>query len=145
MLDSDNVLLLRPVAEGHGFQAAAVAHGRRDLIGASVHYLDKTDPEQFATFFQASAMPRLAEMGVHPIAHLITHEGPNNFRLPIREHDRVYVWFTRWNSVKDEEDFTARWSALSGWRDDAPESVLPALMRKPERLRLLPTPRSVLR
>jgi hypothetical protein len=58
--------------------------------------------------------------------------------------DRVYVWFARWSSAEDEEHFCARWAALSGWRDGAPDSVLPGLMRKPERLRLSPTPRSAL-
>jgi hypothetical protein len=145
MLDSDNVLLLRPASEDYGFQGVTVAHDPSHIIGARIYYLDTTDPEQFTAFFARSLMPRLIEMGVHPIARLITHGAANNFRLPVREHDRVYVWFARWNSVKEEEDFSARWSALSGWRDDAPESVLPALMHKPERLRLSPTARSALR
>ena len=44
-----------------------------------------------------------------------------------------------------EGAFNERFDALSGWRDAAPEAVLPALMRKPERLRLVPTLRSELR
>lgn len=36
-------------------------------------------------------------------------------------------------------------AAEAGWRDAAPEAVLPALMRKPEGLRLTPTARSRLR
>jgi hypothetical protein len=85
-------------------------------------------------------------MDVRPIARFVTHGAANNFpKLAIREHDRVYVWFARWSSAEDEEHFCARWAALSGWRDGAPDSVLPGLMRKPERLRLSPTPRSALR
>lgn len=85
-------------------------------------------------------------MGVSPIGRLVTHGAPNNFpKLPIREHDRVYIWFARWSSAEEEEGFSARCAALSGWRDGAPESVLPGLMRKPERLRLAPTARSALR
>jgi hypothetical protein len=91
-------------------------------------------------------VPLLAELGASPIARFVTHGATNNFpKLPLREHDRVYVWFARWNSVEDEEHFSERWAALSGWRDGATDSVLPALMRKPERLRLSPTARSALR
>ena len=80
------------------------------------------------------------------MARLVTEEAPNNFpRLPIREHDRTFIWFARWADLPAENAFVARFSALSGWRDAAPESVLPALMRKPERLRLMPTRLSALR
>jgi hypothetical protein len=90
-------------------------------------------------------LPRVAELGARPIGQFITESAANNFRLPIREHDHVFVWFAHWDTVKDEEDFSRRWSQVTGWRDQAPEAMLPALMRKPERLRLAPTVRSELR
>jgi hypothetical protein len=145
MLDSDNVLLLRPAIDGHAFQTQTTGDPSEHVIGARIYYLNTTQPESFSRFFDQAVVPRLSAMNVHPIARFLTHSGPNNFRLPIREHEPVYVWFARWNSVQDEEDFSRRWSALSGWRDGAPEDVLPALMRKPERLRLSPTARSALR
>jgi hypothetical protein len=58
---------------------------------------------------------------------------------------RAVLWFARWANVRDEAAFVAAFSSLSGWRDSAPDAVLPALMRKPERLRLLPTAGSALR
>jgi hypothetical protein len=145
MVDSDNVLLLRPAGERQGFAATSEAPGTAHVIGARIHYLDTVDPERFAAFFDRSIRPRLADMGVRPIACFVTEGAANNFRLPIRERDRVYVWFARWNSLRDEEEFSARWSALSGWRDNAPEAILASLMRKPERLRLAPTASSALR
>jgi hypothetical protein len=145
MLDSDNVLLLRPAGEGQGFEPTSGGRGAPHVIGARIHYLDTVDPVRFASFFDRSIRPRLADLGVRPIARFITEGAANNFRLPIREHDRVYVWFARWNSLRDEEEFSARWSASSGWRDDAPEAILAGLMRKPERLRLAPTASSALR
>jgi hypothetical protein len=70
----------------------------------------------------------------------------NNYpRLPVREHDRTFIWFARRPTVAAQEAFVARSSALSGWRDSAPDSMLPALMGKPEGLRLAPTERSALR
>jgi hypothetical protein len=147
MLDSDNVLLLRSSGPGATLAAAAApAAAPGGLIGATIYYLDRTDPGQFVRFFEQAMLPRLAELGVRPIARFITEEAPNDYpRLPVRDHDRTFVWFARWANVQDEAAFVAAFSSLSGWRDSAPEAVLPALMRKPERLRLLPTSRSALR
>jgi hypothetical protein len=147
MLDSDNVLLLRPVGPRQGFAPQAASHtGSESIIGATIYYLGSVDAMQFAQFFERSVLPHVVAAGVQPIARLVTEEAPNNFpRLPIRELDRTFIWFARWADPSAENAFVARLSALSGWRDAAPESVLPALMRKPERLRLMPTSRSALR
>ena len=146
MVDSDNVLLLRPASAGSGFSPLLGAAGHsQHVIGARIYYLDSVDSEQFTVFFTGSMLPRLAELGARPIGQFVTEGAANNFRLPIREHDHVFVWFARWDTTKDEEDFSTRWSQVSGWRDEAPAAMLPALMRKPERLRLAPTVRSELR
>jgi hypothetical protein len=147
MLDSDNVLLLRPIGPGPAFSRQAAPHAATDgIIGATIHYLGTSDAMQFAHFFEQAVLPHLAAQGVRPIACLVTEEAANNFaRLPIREHDRTFIWFARWANPSAESAFAARFSALSGWRDGAPDSILPAFMRKPERLRLMPTSRSALR
>jgi hypothetical protein len=145
MLDSDNVLLLRPAGPGHGFTAQAGGAAGGEIIGAMIHYLGSVDALQFAQFFERSVLPHLNAAGIQPISRLVSEEAPNNFpRLPVRE-DRTFVWFVRWANPGAEESFVTRFSAVSGWRDGAPDSVLPALMRKPERLRLAPTRRSELR
>jgi hypothetical protein len=147
MLDSDNVLLLRPAGPGQGFATQTAARtGADSIIGATIYYLGDADAMQFAQFFERAVLPHLAAAGAQPIARLVTEEAPNNFpRLQIREHDRTFVCFARWADLSAEIEFVARFSAISGWRDSAPESVLSAFMRKPERLRLKPTSRSVLR
>ena len=104
------------------------------------------DPAAFAAYFDKTILPRIVESGATPIARLLTEDAANNFpRLPVREHERVFIWFARWPTAAAESAFTARFDALSGWRDATPESILPALMRKPERLRLAPTATSELR
>jgi hypothetical protein len=130
-----------------GFQKTATRDASPGgIIGAMIYYLGDVDLAQFERFFEQAVLPQLAAQGVTPIARLVTEESPNNFpRLPVREHERTFIWFARWTSPAAEEAFIARFDALSGWRDAAPEAVLPALMRKPERLRLAPTPRSALR
>jgi hypothetical protein len=146
MIDSDNVLLLRPAAPGQGFSHPAAPNGGADAIfGATIHYLGSVDAAQFVAFFQNTIAPAVTAAGVRPIACLVTEESANNFpRLPLREQ-RSFVWFAHWRSAAEHAEFLSRFSALSGWRDAAPEAILPALMQKPERLRLAPTQRSALR
>lgn len=147
MLDSDNVLMLRPAAAGAGLPVEPSPHQSPEgIIGATIHYLGRVDSAQFTRFFNDAILPQLTAAGVRPIARFVTEESPNNYpRLPIREHDRAFVWFARWPSVAAEEAFVAKFRAVSGWRDSAPEAVLPALMQKPERLRLAPATHSPLR
>jgi hypothetical protein len=147
MIDSDNVLLLRPAAPGTGFPErlpnAAASGG---VIGATIYYLRGVDSAQFARLFDEVMLPQVRAAGTQPLARFVSEETPNNFpRLPIRDHDRVFVWFAQWSSIGAEDAFVAKLRGLSGWRDSVPDAVLPALMEKPERLRLAPTPRSVLR
>ena len=147
MLDSDNVLLLHPSAPALGFGAdRTVRTPTGGIIGATIHYLGPVTTAQFVQFFEQSMLPRLKESGAQRIASFVTEESANNFpRLPVREHERAFIWFGRWASVSEEAASAARVAAWTGWRDSAPEALYPALMRKPERLRLAPTDRSALR
>ncbi|HZT00864.1 MAG TPA: NIPSNAP family protein [Steroidobacteraceae bacterium] len=147
MIDSDNVLLLRPAGPGLGFAAqpseTAASGG---IIGATLYYLHDVDAAQFTRVFDQTILPHLVSAGARPFARLVAEESPNNFpRLPIRERDRTFVWFARWPDVAAEDAFVTAFRKVSGWRDSIPDAVLPALMQKPERLRLAPTARSVLR
>jgi hypothetical protein len=146
MLDSDNVLLLQPAGAGQGFRETIASNAQpAGIVGAVIYYLGDVNASDFANFFAQAVSPQLAALGVRPIARLVSEESPNNFpRLPVREHERTFIWFARWTAAAAEETFFARFAGLSGWRDAAPEAVLPALMRKPERLRLAPTRRSEL-
>jgi hypothetical protein len=146
MIDSDNVLLLRALSPQPKFsQTVTNASGSDPVYGVTIYYLGGVDTVQFAHFFDQTVLPHLNALGAHPMAILATNEVPNNFPpLPVREHDRVFLWIARWPSVADYESFSSQMRAWSGWRDAAPESVLPALMRKPEQLRLKPTAGSML-
>jgi hypothetical protein len=118
----------------------------RSVIGATIYYLEGVESQAFSHFFDRTMLPQLAAAGVYPIARLISEESPNNYRrLAIRGGDRVFVWLGRWTSESAAGSFAAHEPLASGWRDAAPEALLPAFMRKPERLRLAPTRRSLLR
>jgi len=146
MIDSDNILLLRTLSSQSKFpRTVANASVSNAVYGVTIYYLGGVDTVQFADFFDHTVLPHLNALGAHPMATFATSEVPNNFpRLPVREHDRVFLWIARWPSIADYESFSAQMRAWSGWRDAVPETVLPALMRKPEQLRLTPTTRSML-
>lgn len=135
MVDSDNVLLLRPRPE---FRERPDFTLRGDqLLLASIHYLGPTPSEAFVDFFKNAMLPPLIASGAAPISILETESSANNFpALPVREGEKVLVWLGRFPDRAALHRFEHAWTGQSGWRDAAPASVLPALMRKPERLRL---------
>lgn len=147
MLDSDNVLLLKPVSADSGFGSDSAKTANNDeIIGANIYYIGDVDEQAFVKFFDESMLPHITKLGASPIARFVTERSPNNFpALPVREHDRVFIWFARWPNVEAENAFATHFHALSGWRDNTPEALFPALMRKPERLRLAPNAKSELR
>jgi NIPSNAP len=143
MIDSDNVLLLRRVGNAG---APAPSAGPAGILTAHIHYLGLTTPARFAEVFDRALRPRLADFGVTPFATFATETAANSFlRLPVREGEPVFVWLARWPDERAVAAFEASFAGLSGWRDAVPAAALPALMRKPERLRLAPTETSALR
>jgi hypothetical protein len=145
MIDSGNVLLLRPASRGQGFaELPAKDSAAGGVFGADIYYLDDAPVAQFSEFFDTILVPHFTAAGGRLVARLTTEAARNDSRLPVREHDRTYVCITRWTHPEAHDAFVRRYSGLSGWRDSAPDAILPALMRKPERLRLQPTARSPL-
>ncbi|HEY6619771.1 MAG TPA: NIPSNAP family protein [Steroidobacteraceae bacterium] len=144
MIDSANVLLLRPICTGQSFAELPAKNVPGGMFGADIYYLDAAPLIQFSQFFDRILAPVISAAGGQLVARLTTEEAHNDSRLPVREHDRTYVCITRWAHPEMHEKFVRHYASLSGWRDSAPEAILPALMRKPERLRLSPTWRSLL-
>lgn len=142
MIDSDNVLLLRPS------RPAAFASGGREgegMYALRVHDLGAASGAEFADRFTASRRPQLEALGADIVATFVSESAPNDFpALPVRS-DRVFAWLGRWPDSDAEAAFDARLASISGWRDPWPPALLPALARKPERIRLAPTDRSPLR
>ena len=143
MRDSDNVLLLR-LLTGHLGPRDLGAPG--SVYSLNIHYLDRIDGGRFAAFFEETMRPLLEQAGIDVFATLATEIRPNNFpRLPVREAEQVFVWVAAHRSVADLDASERRLSALQGWRDTVPDDILAAFMRKPERLRMIPTAVSALR
>jgi quinol monooxygenase YgiN len=160
MIDSDNVLLLRPVTARSGFPPPAAArppagHGTAaqshdpaapSRVLVTLYYRDRPFDDAFADFFDRQARPVLTEAGATPLACLQTEHAENTFpALPVRTGENVFAWLARFPSPARLDDHLGRIERSAQWRD----RVLPALSAlitgAPQRLRLAPTARSQLR
>lgn len=147
MLDSDNVLLLRPLST---FDLALpeerepAAGG--SLVAATIHYLDRTAVLAFADFFTHEMAPRIEQAEARIAGAFATLHAPNSFpALPVREGESVLLWLARFEDERALDAFDVRLDALPDPRANASPEVMRQLMRKSERLRLAPTSRSLLR
>jgi NIPSNAP len=133
IVDSDNALLLHAVP-GAAFAGPLPADG---VLRASVRSLSGVDALAFARWFDERAVPLITECGADAAARYVSEHEENNFAaLPVRD-DAVFVWFAQFPDVQAERAFGRALAAQTGWRDDCPAEILPALMRKPEVLRLV--------
>lgn len=151
--DNDNVLLLRPATADSGF---ADAKGPRPpagaplpapgMIVATIYYLWKDADEGFARFFHDEAAPRMAAAGLPVLGIYVPEKTPNNFpRLPVRQSEKVLVWFTRVPDQAAWEKAQAKLAADPAWKGSLAARLAGYQERAAQRLRLLPTPRSLLR
>ncbi|HET9835567.1 MAG TPA: NIPSNAP family protein [Rhodanobacteraceae bacterium] len=152
MIDSDNVLLLRPVAPHAGFdltgQTRVPVYRREiseELIVATLYAFDAPVDRDFLDFFAEQVGPALATTGAAPIACFATEYAANNFpALPVREGEHVFVWFA---AFTDHAAYARHLAALvvsPEWQALAP-ALRRQLLAPPRTLRLAPTARSLLR
>ena len=141
MIDSDNVLLLRPLAAGRGFARAVT---RRAPVGAvalpDARVLAGICPlEAPADDALGRALDEaLADAGIVPIARLETEPAENTFpRLPLRTGEHVLVWFARFDGDDALRAAQARLAASPRWT-----AFVETLRSPPEALVLAPTARS---
>ncbi|MER7505421.1 NIPSNAP family protein [Nonomuraea pusilla] len=138
MIDSDDVLLLRPVPGSPGLTAAerppaGSGEPPSSLYVATVHHVEPGGSGRFAELFAREAAPALTVGGVTPVAWLESEHAENTFpRLPVREDANVFVWFARFERPEDEREVEL--PMLDGLATAAPD-----------RFRLRPTTRSALR
>jgi NIPSNAP protein len=152
MIDSDNVLLLRPAGSGAGFAQAPTprapvgATARPDSrVLATIYAFDGPVDDALRRFFEDELMPALADAGLAPIARLETEPAENTFpRLPVRTGEHVLVWFARFDNADALRAAEARLAASPRWAALKPK-LEKTLKSPPERLVLEPTARSRLR
>ncbi|HXU74130.1 MAG TPA: NIPSNAP family protein [Polyangia bacterium] len=136
MIDSDNVLLLRPVEPG-----AVATTARAGFFVATVYLLSRPATSGFARLFDERVRPLLVESGAPPIARLVTEYGANEFpQLPVRA-EHAFVWLAAFDDEAAAERCLARVAASPAWRDVEP-ALRAELVAPPQRLRLSPTAHS---
>jgi hypothetical protein len=122
MIDSDNVLLLRPTGAASGMPSLEVGTA---LVVATIYLLKSAVDAEFNRFFETRAMPLLAETGAPVIARFQTEDAPNNFpALPVREGEHAFVWFAAFADAHDYERH------LAGVRGRWMEIVEPELAKR---------------
>jgi hypothetical protein len=148
IIDNDNVLLLNPVNSSSGFKLPSRHSGiTGGLVIANVYHIDPTDEKQieFVEFFEKTVTPLLDEAGIPIIASFVVEKQANSYpRLPAREGEHAFVWFSRFPNEASHEQAQAALAAVPAWRDSV-EVQLGARIREPQTLRLSPTDRSRLR
>jgi len=157
MIDSDNVLLLRSATTRSGFPAPGAARrpaahttdgdaAAPSRILITIYYRDQPFDQAFADFFDRQARPVLIETGAVPLACLQTEHAENTFpALPVRTGENVFVWLARFPSPAHLRDHLHQIEASGDWRDRVVPALSAMITGAPQRLRLVPTARSLLR
>jgi hypothetical protein len=152
MIDSDNVLLLRPARAGAGI---ALAERRRAPVGATIlpharvvatisPLAAAADARRIA-LFDGVVAPALEAAGARLLGSYVTEASRNTFpRLPVREGERVFVWFVSFADDAAYAQHRARLEAPGAWRDEIEPCWAQGLAGAPEVLRLGPTARSLI-
>jgi hypothetical protein len=150
MIDSDDVLQLRPCRPAGGFVPprrseidGRAAHG---VLLAHLHHLRDPDPSAFLAFFERAWAPRLWDASLAIGASYVTDARPNSFpALPVREGESVFLWFSRHADVQRADEARARIEEALDWSPAFAAEHAAFLARDSETLRLVPTARSRLR
>ena len=153
MIDSDDVLLLRPVSTHGGFPDPLA--GRPPLghttpppscVLATIYYRDRPFDEEFTQFFDRCVRPELAGAGAQLLACLQTEYAHNTFpALPVREGENVFVWFALFPGLEQLSGHLDRLERSARWQAQVRPALSALLTDPPQQLRLAPTARSLIR
>lgn len=144
MIDTDDVLLLRPARAGTMVDLDPSVRGTpaSSVVVATIHYLPAPPDDELVRFFDGTVLPLLEKAGATPLALLQTEYAENDFAgLPVRTGEHVLIVLTSFPGPDAHAAHEDRLGALPEWRD----TVQPRLPGKVERLTLTPTDRSMLR
>lgn len=147
MVDSDNVLLLRPAWDGAGLPVAQrpadSAHSPpAGMLEVSVFHLHQPADSALVGLCRHTLNPLLQQAGANAVGWYVTETAANNFpRLPVREGEHVLVGLALFDSAQAFADFLS-----SGvWSREAQPLLDTYLARPTQSLRLAPTARSAIR
>jgi hypothetical protein len=150
MIDSDNVLLLRPARPASGFslenaerQAPGARENPRGLVVATIYHLKDGTGHNFVDFFEREIQSLLTKAGTSIVACFVTENHPNTFpALTVREAANVFAWFSVFPDQTAYQQDAAILADSIHWKNNIAGELTARLKERPEILRLLPTPRS---
>ena len=151
-IDTDNVLLLRPVSAASGFASAklqrpAIGAGApaKGIVVATIYSFDAAVSDDFRQFFEREIKPELHKDGISITAELESESSPNTFpRLPVREGENIFLWIATFATPDDYTNRLARLEQSRSWRETLAPELKRRLKSPPQVLRLTPAPRSLL-
>jgi quinol monooxygenase YgiN len=152
MVDSGNVLLLRPARPTSGFSLDKLERpgpGSRDtvtrLVIGTLYYFEESPGNDFMDFFEREVAPVLRGAGASILGRFVTEGSPNTFpALPVREGEQVFVFFSSFRNRAAYEQHLSELRHSKRWNDGIAKALSARLKRPPETLRLSPTARSLL-
>jgi NIPSNAP len=149
MIDSDNVLLLRPARQDSGFSVAnrtrpsrGPSETAKGILAATIYHLGGATASPFTHFFENELRPIIEQTGGTILASFVTENHPNTFPgLPVREGANVFVWFALFSSREAWDKHAAAFNDSIRQKHNAGKSLI---KEEPEVLLLAPTARSLL-
>jgi quinol monooxygenase YgiN len=149
MIDSDNVMLLRPATAHSGISLAGCTRAAKGSVDippglVTAHICSLADPadEALIDSFVHVLAPLLKEAGAMVLGSYVTEHATNTFaRLPVRLGENLFIWFELFADLQAHRQHLARlernpqWAvAMAAWSHH--------LLSPKQLLRLEPTPRS---
>src|SRR5207245_10285112 len=124
MIDSDNVLLLRPALPTSGFSLENLKRPPVDsdevptsLIVATIYFFKHPVPPDFINFFENALKPVATSLGATISAYFVTENSENTFpALPVRQGENVFVWFSTFQDPEGYANYEAALSGSEQWR-----------------------------
>jgi quinol monooxygenase YgiN len=109
MIDSDNVLLLRPLDPASRLALDPAHRPRtrdpRGAVAVTVCPLDSTSADAFRNLFVNEIEPELHQAGANVRARFVSEHSKNTYpRLPIREGEEVFVWVSAFANERARDE-----------------------------------------
>jgi hypothetical protein len=154
MVDSDNVLLLRPARPTSGFSLENMKRPPvgankvpASLVVATIYYFEAPVTADFVDFFEHTLKQAATSLGASISAYFVTENSENTFpALPVRAGENVFVWFSIFQDPAAYANYVAALSRSERWRGEVSKGLARHdVKRAPEILKLAPTARSHLR
>jgi heme-degrading monooxygenase HmoA len=152
MIDSDDVLLLKPAWPGAGFDLAGARRAGQatdekpiqnkplpGIVVIEIHHMQPGTETDFARRFEVEMRPLMTAQGARLLAAFVTEHAENSFpRLPVRADENVFISVTGFDSAEAHARYKAALAA-----SPASQATQFGLTKPTETLRLSPTSQSL--